>query len=375
VVMTDDVLIVGAGIAGLSLARALHQRGIPAGIVDRLPAAAEGRLGLNLPGNAVSAITALGLADRLAKLGVPVRRREYRDARGRLLFAVDEDAFWGEAARPRCVRRADLIELLGADLPAGTVRWSTEVTSIRENPDGVTVTLADATTRTCRLLVGADGVRSAVRKTIVGDGGVTSAVLSSASWRFTAPNPGVDGYAVWVGSDSTFFLLPVDAETVYGYASATRGGAVHADPDWLRTTFADYAPPVPEVVTALLRDPASLYHSPVEEVRIDRWSQGRVVLAGDAAHATAPVWAQGAAMAIEDALVLSGLLARQDDWSAIGPEYERRRRRRVAHVQAMTDRMSRAAGMPAWLRNVVLPFVGPRTYRATYSPLKTPAVD
>jgi 2-polyprenyl-6-methoxyphenol hydroxylase-like FAD-dependent oxidoreductase len=95
-----------------------------------------------------------------------------------------------------------------------------------------------------------------------------------------------------------------------------------------------------------------------------------VVLAGDAAHATAPVWAQGAALALEDALVLAALLAEHPDWRTVGSAYEALRRPRVAHVQAMTDRLSRTARMPGWARNLVLPVLGPRSYRATYAPLR-----
>jgi 2-polyprenyl-6-methoxyphenol hydroxylase-like FAD-dependent oxidoreductase len=130
--------------------------------------------------------------------------------------------------------------------------------------------------------------------------------------------------------------------------------------------------PVAQIVADLLTEPRSLYYSPVEEVRMDRWPQGRLVLIGHAAHATFPVWAQGAALAVEDALVLADLLASRDDWTTIGPEYQRRRQSRVRHVQTMTDRMSRAASMPPWLRNALLPFAGPRTYRATFGPLRTP---
>lgn len=70
-------------------------------------------------------------------------------------------------------------------------------------------------------------------------------------------------------------------------------------------------------------------------------------------------------------MVLAELIATQDDWSRIGPQYERRRRPRIDHVQAMTDRLSRAAKLPGWIRNTIYPFVGPRTYRETYGPLKT----
>ncbi|WP_345539011.1 FAD-dependent monooxygenase [Phytohabitans rumicis] len=365
--MDGRILVIGGGIAGLAVAQALRQRDLVATVVDRLAGPPDAGLALNLPGNAVRALGALGLADDLARLGAPVRRREYRNARGRVLFAVDEDEFWGEDSRSRCVRRRDLLDLLGRGLPADTVRWDTPVASIRQTPAGVEVE-----GESYAFAVGADGVRSAVRPAVVGEAELRTSLLSTASWRFMAPNPGVDCWTVWSSAAGAFLLIPVDAKEVYGYASALRGGTVSADPEWLRTTFARFPDPVPQVVDAVLTEQSSLYHSPVEEVRVDRWTNGRLVLIGDAAHATAPVWAQGAALAVEDALVLAELLATHDDWSRVGPEYERRRRPRVDHVQAMTDRLSKTASMPAWIRDTILPFVGPRTYRETYGPLRSP---
>jgi 2-polyprenyl-6-methoxyphenol hydroxylase-like FAD-dependent oxidoreductase len=363
------VLVAGGGIAGLAVARALRQRDIPVVVLERLSGPPDGGLALNLPGNAVTALASLGITDALTRHGRPIRRREYRNARGRLVFAVDEDGFWGPAARSLAVRRSDLIGLLGEGLPDGTVRPDRAVTAVRPAPDGVEVGLADGAIETCAFLVGADGVRSAVRKAVVGDAALGTAMLSAASWRFMAPNPGVDCWTVWSGARGTVLLMPVDDTEVYGYASATRGGPVDADPGWLRTTFAGFPAPVPQVIETV----SAPYHSPVEEVRIDRWSAGRVVLTGDAAHATAPVWAQGAALAVEDAAVLADVLAATADWSEAGREYERRRRPRVAHVQRMTDRLSRAAALPTWFRDAILPFIGPRTYRETYGPLRTPA--
>jgi 2-polyprenyl-6-methoxyphenol hydroxylase-like FAD-dependent oxidoreductase len=180
---------------------------------------------------------------------------------------------------------------------------------------------------------------------------------------------------VWSGGQGTFLLIPVDGEQVYGYASTTRGGAAGDDPQWLAATFAGFAEPVPSTVAAVLDDPGQLYYSPVEEVRCQRWSRGWLVLVGDAAHATGPVWAQGAAMALEDALVLADLLAARDDWTGVGAEFERLRRPRITHVQAATDRMSRIAGLPARLRDLVAPLLGPRAYRAAYGPLRTPVAQ
>jgi 2-polyprenyl-6-methoxyphenol hydroxylase-like FAD-dependent oxidoreductase len=96
-------------------------------------------------------------------------------------------------------------------------------------------------------------------------------------------------------------------------------------------------------------------------------------LIGDAAHATGPVWAQGAAMALEDSLALADLLASRGDWDGVGAEFEAIRRPRVAHVQSATDTMSRLAALPGPLRDAVAPVLGPRTYRKAYGPLRSPA--
>ncbi len=370
------VVIAGAGIAGLALALALRRREIGVLVLDRFDAPPDGGLALNLPGNAIRALGMLGVGDELVRLGRSVARREYRTSSGRLAFAVDEEAFWTGVAPSRVIRRRDLFDLLSRGLPDGVVRWGRAVKLVRQTPEGAEVLLDDGSVESGSLVVGADGVHSVARAGVidVGDGNGAAprtSVLSAASWRFMAPNPGVNDWVVWSGTRGVFLLIPLDEREVYGFASAARGGAVDADPRWLLDTFSNFPPPVTQVVKSVLADRSSLYHSPIEEVRIPRWTRDRVVLIGDAAHATAPVWAQGAAMAVEDALVLAELLASHEDWSRIGPAYERRRRPRVTHVQAMTDRLSRAAALPAWLRNVIVPIVGPRSYRETYGALKS----
>lgn len=368
------VLVVGGGIAGFAMVRALRQRAVPAGLVERLGGPPDAGLGVNLPGNAVRALNALGVGDGLSRCGVPVRRREYRNAADRLLFAVDEAAFWGEGSPPRCVLRGELLDLLRAGVAAESIRWDTPVHALRPSGGVVEVSLGASASEGYDFVVGADGVRSTVRDSVVGRGGPTPALLSAASWRFLTTNPGVDCWTVWSGGAAAFLLIPVTADLVYGYGSATGGGAVGGDPGWLRSTFAGFPEPVRRAVATALAEPASLYHSPLEEIRLDRWHRDRVVLIGDAAHATAPVWAQGAALAAEDALVLAELLATRRDWTTVGREYERRRRPRIEHVQRMTDRMSRTAALPGWLRDAIAPYVGPRTYRQTFTPLRQPVV-
>jgi 2-polyprenyl-6-methoxyphenol hydroxylase-like FAD-dependent oxidoreductase len=167
-------------------------------------------------------------------------------------------------------------------------------------------------------------------------------------------------------------MIPVDEQEVYVYASATRGGSVE-DPNWMSDAFADFAEPVPAVVAEALTRLPSLYCSPIQEVRCRHWSNERLVLIGDAAHAMGPIWAQGAALALEDGLVLAELMHTQS-WDSVGAGFQQRRRERVGHVQRATDKTARLAGMPGFLRDRIVPLVGPKSYRATYGLLRDSAV-
>jgi 2-polyprenyl-6-methoxyphenol hydroxylase-like FAD-dependent oxidoreductase len=366
----DRVIVAGGGIAGLAVRRALHRRGVPSLTLERRVGAAEAGLAINLPGNAVRALAQLGLLDELRAVGRRLRRREYRTERDRLLFAVDEEAFWGAEMGPHCLRRSDLLRLLQLGLAPGDLRHGAGIMASRPAAQGVEVDLEDGTSETCGLLVGADGVHSRVRRSLLDDRAPGAALLASQSWRVMVPDPGVEAWTLWAGAGALFLLIPVDRGEAYAWISASDGSGEGLDPAGLRRAFATFPRVVRDSLEAALARPAGLHHSPLEEVRIPAWTRDRVVLVGDAAHATAPVWAQGAALALEDALVLADLLAGAGDWDAVGPDYERLRRPRVAHVQAMTDRLSRTAKMPGWLRNALLPMVGPRSYRATYAPLR-----
>lgn len=126
------VLVVGGGIAGFAMMRALDQHGISAVLVDRLNGPPDAGLGLNLPGNAVRALRDLGVDEKLKGRGVPVRRREYRNARNRLLFAVDEAGVWGAGAGSICVLRGDVLELLRSCISESAVRWGTTVSAVSQ---------------------------------------------------------------------------------------------------------------------------------------------------------------------------------------------------------------------------------------------------
>ena len=371
--MTDSVLVVGGGIAGLAVARAMARHGLGCTVIERRQAVGRG-MGVNLPGNAVRALAELGIPPEALAMGAPVRRREYRNARGRLLFATDDDRFWRDVGRPACVRHGDILDALA--LPEAATLEHAQAVAARPTPGGAEVELEGApSSRHFDFIIGADGVNSALRSAIAVDG-LRPSSMTGSSWRFIAANPGVDCWTAWAGREETFLLIPVGEGRVYGYVARTRGGDTGSDRSWLAQAAQRFPMPVRAAVAAALRD-GELHHAPTNEVRLEHWHHGRLVLIGDAAHATGPVWAQGVAMALEDALVLGELLAQtpSEHWDEVGPTFERLRRPRIEHVQSATDKMSRLAALPGWLRDLVAPILGPKNYRAAYAPLRSPAIE
>lgn len=366
-----STVIVGGGIAGLALARVLQANGVPYSLVERRRVPTDGGLAINLPGNAIQALADLGLRDRIEEFGHPLRRREYRTDRDRLLFTVDEDEFWGPLLRPRSVLRSSLLSILSEELPLDALRYDADVRSLHVHPTQPRIQLHDGTTLSGSLIVGADGVRSTIRQEVFGSGvGQGHALLAEASWRFMAPNPGIECWTVWAGADAMVLLMPVGEDQVYGWAAITSHSLADNSPYALLEVTRDFPARVRDTVEFAIMRPEGLYHSPLEEVRLDRWRGKRVVLIGDAAHATAPVWAEGGALGIEDAIILGGAIVEAPNVTTAIEMYEARRRPRVAHVQKMTDDMSRAAKLPPFVRNLLLPFVGPKKYQKTYGPLR-----
>ena len=137
--------------------------------------------------------------------------------------------------------------------------------------------------------------------------------------------------------------------------------------EW-RELFADFADPVPR----LLEQAGDAYFAPIEEVAPPAWTARRVVLVGDAAHASSPNMAQGAAMALEDALVLADVLATSHAIEEALAEYQRRRTARVAWVQEQTHRRDRTRSLPPIVRNMTLRLAGERIFHSNYRPLLEP---
>ena len=140
------------------------------------------------------------------------------------------------------------------------------------------------------------------------------------------------------------------------------------DLDRFLALFADFAEPVPSILSQL-ESFDSIHFSPIEEVVVDTWVQGRVVLIGDAAHATSPSMAEGASMALEDALVLTQMLTTHGSPAEALSAFSERRHARIRWVRQRTHRRDRIRTLPVPLRNLALRLLGPALYQRDYRPL------
>jgi 2-polyprenyl-6-methoxyphenol hydroxylase-like FAD-dependent oxidoreductase len=364
------VLVVGAGIAGLAVARALRQAGFRPRVVEKLPATTVAGAGIYMPGNGARALRALGLHEAVRPLGSVITRQRLHTQRGRLLADVDVTQLWAAVGECRGLPRADLHEVLLAGA-GGEVAHETAVTGLEIVDGSAKVEFADGSTGEYDLVVAADGRRSRVRG-MAGLGGSARPVGQVAYRAIVSGGPDIDAWSVWLGGPTSILAVPIGDGRLYLYADelAPRGRQPTPPDDPLarvRELLRPYGGPVPDLLALVDRVQVAV----LEEVDVPTWVRGPVVLIGDAAHATSPNMAQGAAMALEDAVALAEELSRAREVPGALTAFESRRRARAAWVLEQTHRRDRARYLPRPLRHAVLRWGANAMFRRHYGPLVT----
>jgi 2-polyprenyl-6-methoxyphenol hydroxylase-like FAD-dependent oxidoreductase len=365
------VLIVGAGMAGLTLAISLKRQGVIAEIVERQTMWPVHGAGIYLVGNAMRALGSLNLADKVLGSGSLIRTQTLLNHRGQQLAVIDTANVWGNCGPCVGIRRTDLQRILVNELGTTEVRLATTVSSIEQQSNSAAVRFSDGEEGPYDLVVGADGVRSSTRKLVFG--GAQPRYCGQVAWRFLVQwPPAISGWTVFAGPRGVFLFVPVGHGQAYCYADAMVAEPFD-DPlerrlERLRARFGAYPSPVPEAL-AELQSPDQVHFGVIEDLLQQPWGTGNVLLIGDAAHATSPNMASGAAMAFEDALVLSQLILSGRNAAQLLDEYNARRIARVRWVHEQTYRRDRIRALPIMIRDLMTRFLAKSVYRANYSPL------
>jgi 2-polyprenyl-6-methoxyphenol hydroxylase-like FAD-dependent oxidoreductase len=366
--MTLRILVVGAGIAGLAVARGLRLAGFRPDVVEELPATMLPAAGIYLPGNASRALRQLGLDAPLRPLGDLIFRQVFQDARGRELFELDVAGLWAGVGESRALSRADLQQVLLTSV-GGAVRYDTAVRDLEIVDGAAKVEFGDGTVAAYDLVIGADGRRSTIR-TKSGLGGPAVPTGQIVYRSVVTGGPPLSDWTALLGRRSSFVVMPMGSRKLYCYADETAPDSpnpvdAHAR---LRELFGSFGGPVPAILDAMEK----VQVARTDEVVLESWSRGPVLLVGDAAHATAPTLAQGAAMSFEDAVVLGEELRGAQDIPAALRAYEARRRPRCGEVRDRTHERDRTRDVPPALRDPMLRRRGLRIFADQYRALVPP---
>lgn len=343
----QSVLVIGAGIGGLAAATGFARRGASVTVVERRHANQVLGAGINQPANSLRVLRDLGVLLPIIDQGFPYDRLEFHDRDGN--HVVDAPSSLGGDVPSNCaVSRAVLADALyHAAVAAGArIIHDFEVRELLDDGRKVTVAGAESRFGGFDLAVAFDGMNSPVRRQLFGDA-VRPVFTGHAVWRVTVPrDPSVDCCQLFHGAATKAGLIPISRDEMYLFLVTQEPGNPRHDPAafhaLLMERLAEYGGLVGRLRDGLHADAAIIY-SPLSETLLDGdWHKGRIVVAGDAAHLSAPHLTQGAAMALEDAALLVETIDRDVPLDASLSEFARRRVPRVALVQKVSGGILRA---------------------------------
>ncbi|MEL6874866.1 MAG: FAD-dependent monooxygenase [Pseudomonadota bacterium] len=367
-------VIAGAGIGGLTAALCLDQIGWDVELLERAGTVEEAGAGIQISPNGMKVMQALGLGEQIAAAGFRPRASQIRRGKsGRVLMVSpmgpDMERRYGVPYVH--IHRADLVDILMgalAERVPGAVNTGCRVTGFDQDGDQALARLETGEAIYGDVLIGADGIRSAIRDQMLGP--ERPRFTGNVAWRAVVPtkrlgrNVPPPAASVWTGDGKhavTYLLHGGELANFVGVVeceswtkeSWTEPGAA----DEVLADFADWHP-----IIRTLIEQADIHHrwALFDRDPLEKWSDGRVVLLGDAAHPMLPFMAQGAVQAIEDAFVLAREIQGSTDVVAACATFFRKRIGRVTRVQAaaranMDLFHQRLPQSPLWLADKVAP--------------------
>ena len=321
--MIDNVLVVGGGIGGMTAAIALKRKGVAVTLIDSDPNWRVYGAGITITGMSLRAFDDLGVLDEIRARGYVHNGMRPRRFSGE---PMGEPRFAPAGAPPVMlgggIMRPVLHDILSTKVRAVgvDVRLGVTVATLDQDESGVDVVLSDGTTARYDLVVGADGIFSAMRAMIFPDAPKPK-FTDQGCWRIVAPRPAeIDRAEIYFGGPLKIGMSPISPDKMYVFLLEHVPGnpwfAPETHVEHLRELMAPFGGHIPAIRDGL-GDHSQTNYRPLEWLLLpDPWYKGRVLLIGDAAHATTPHMASGAGLAVEDGLVLADELSKTDDVAA-----------------------------------------------------------
>jgi 2-polyprenyl-6-methoxyphenol hydroxylase-like FAD-dependent oxidoreductase len=361
-------LIIGCGIGGPAVAMALQQAGIESAIYEAHSTTADG-VGsfLNIASNGLDALRVIGAHEAVMDAGIPTPRMVMWSGTGKRLGQVANGLRLDDGTVSHTIQRADFYRIMREEASARgiPISYGKRLVDIRESDTDVTAVFEDGSEASGDLLIAADGVHSATRSLID-----TAAPAPRYSGLLSVG--GVIDDPAFTGAAGTYNMI-FGKKAFFGYSVADSGSTwwfanlpVRNAPSRALLAATDWKPLLVDAFTGDNNFAAELIRrSPVEPVYpiydlppVPTWHRGRVLLTGDAAHATSPSSGQGASLAIEDALILAKCLRDLPDHTAAFERFESLRRNRAERVVEFSRRISnsKAAGpLARTFRDLMMP--------------------
>lgn len=334
-----SALVIGSGIGGLTAAVAMSQAGVSVDLVEKQPKLTVLGIGIIQPNNMLRALDRIGLARRCCELGVPFPGWRIFDAHGSHVMDAPNGTDAAPALPPNNgITRPNLHRVLSeAAYEHGTsITFACEADKIEDRGDKVDVTFSDGRQKSYDLVVASDGLYSKTREMLFPDA-PKPAYSGLSVWRYNMPRP---SDVVWgelhVGPTSKIGIVPIRSDLIYLYVVSAEPGNPRMPEDRLaelmRGRTGGFTGRIRGLVDNVVENEQVVY-KPIEGLIVPApWYKGRTLLIGDAVHATSPHLAQGAAMAIEDAVLLGDLLKGDDPIEAVLAQLMRRRFDRGKYV-------------------------------------------
>lgn len=335
--MTYDILVIGGGIGGLTAAIALRARGHAVTVIERDPDWSVYGVGIIQQANAVRAVAALGILEDYVAASFGFDAVEIYAPDGTKVARVPTPPLVEGFPVNVGIGRPALHKVLGdRTIAAGAkVRLGVAARTISDDGQAVHVDFSDGSKGSYDLVVGADGIYSQTRSLIF-PGVAVPAFTGQSVWRYNFARPDeVDCLRVYNGPTGVG-LVPISDTLMYMFATTPEPG----NPRYPRAGLAaamreklSGCAPVIRTLAEQIRDDEGVVYRPLETLLVEgAWHSGRVVLLGDAVHATTPHLGQGAGLAIEDSLVLAEELGRHPEPESAFAAYRARRFERCAYI-------------------------------------------